>query len=122
MPQPDLEDIVARLKPYQFRIGGEAERLVRYGKVIMPFLMVRMKELPGNGYRSPRYAAAIFAQRIIEDEDQRRRPYIAEYGYVDAGTDRSELLLKWWTEEGEAFLGGDDWSLPEGMLVREARH
>lgn len=113
LTQPDPAAHVARLKAYNFREGGEADRLLGYGKAVMPALMKRLSQLPGGRELSARTYAATLASRIIASEDDRRRGSdLSRLGPPGPGSDLSTELLAWWDEEGERFLRGDEWKLP----------
>ncbi len=113
LPQPDPVAQVARLKDYNFREGGEAEKLFGYGKAVMPPLFDRMTKLPGGSPASPRSYAVRLALRIIAHEDGVRRASRSPDPAIPVGTgDASESLLAWWRRESERFMSGDDWAMP----------
>jgi hypothetical protein len=113
IPPPDPAAHVARLKPYNFREGGDADRLVGYGKAVMPALLTRVPELPGGSEVSPRAYAATLGLRIIDAEDRKRRGLEDDATPIHPTKDVSRELLVWWSAEGERFLAGDDWLLPD---------
>ena len=113
LPQPDPAAEVARLKKYNFRDGGVADRLLGYGKSVMPALVARIPELPGGSAASYRSYAAQLALRIVIAEDESRRPPGTPKPIItDAEADSSAAFLSWWEHESERFMAGDDWSLP----------
>jgi hypothetical protein len=113
LPQPDPASAVAKLKPYNFREGGDADRLPGFGKAVMPALVKRMSELPQGSEVSPRAYAATLAIRIIDSEDRKRHGLEGEREQdVRIARDCSRDILVWWSAEGKKFLAGDDWKLP----------
>ena len=101
------------LRPYNFREGGKAERLVRYGKAAMPPLMKRVAELSGGSVLAPREQATLLALRIVADEDaQRAGGSPRTVPALDPKKDPGGELLRWWAQEEDAFMTGDDWELP----------
>ncbi len=117
LPQPDPAAHVARLKAYSFREGGQADRLLGYGKVVMPALLRRMAALPGGRELSPRGYAARLALRIVAVEDGCRWDTLPpEIASAASGVDVSGDVLAWWSEEEARFMGGDDWKVP--LLLR----
>jgi hypothetical protein len=122
LPQPDPAAHVASLKKYNFREGGEAEKLVGYGKAVMPALVARLSELPGGSGASPRGYAAQLALKIVLVEDVLRRPP----GTLDpilpqTAADMSAAVMSWWSAESGRFMGGDDWTLPSMLRVPRAK-
>ena len=113
LPQPDPTADVARLKSYNFRKGGEADKLVGYGKAVMPSLVERVQGLPGGNAFSARSYGAYLALWIVIAEDNRRQPPgTPDRAVPDVEEDLSAALLSWWRQESERFMEGDDWSLP----------
>jgi hypothetical protein len=113
LPQPDAAAAVARLKTQNFREGGEAEKLVGYGKAVMPSLVARLPELPGGSVASPRSFAIRLALRIvIAEDDARRLPGTPACDIDDSTAHTSAEFLSWWRQESQRFMEGDDWQLP----------
>jgi hypothetical protein len=118
LPQPDPGAAVARLKNYNFRDGGEAEKLLGYGKSVMPSLVARLAELPGGGVASPRSYATRLALRIVIAEDELRRPPGTPSSKIDDSSAHSSAeFYSWWHQEWERFMAGDDWSLPAMLRI-----
>lgn len=121
LPQPDAAAHVARLKKYNFREGGEADKLFGYGKAVMPALLERLPSLPDGSAASPRSYAVRLALAIVLSEDAARRPPgTPDPVLPDAAGDVSAALLSWWSAESEQFLGGDDWTLPPMLRTPRA--
>jgi hypothetical protein len=113
LPQPAPAAAVARLKKYNFREGGEADKLAGYGKAVMPALAARITELPGGNPASPRSYAVRLALRIVIDEDgDRQSPGTLEPVIPADAEDVSAMFVSWWEHESDRFMGGDDWALP----------
>jgi hypothetical protein len=112
LPQPDPDAAVARLKTYNFREGGDADRLLGFGKAVMPALIKRMAGMPAGDEMSPRGYAATLGLRIIAAEDRKRRDDDTDTAPIHPTRDVSRELLVWWSAEGPRFLAGDDWKLP----------
>ncbi len=113
LPQPDPATSVARLKPYNFREGGEADQLLGYGKAVVPALLGRLDELPGTLPSSPREQAALLVLKIVAIEDGRRKgEEPREVASLNEAGCRSGELKRWWAQEGERFMKGDGWTLP----------
>lgn len=113
LPQPDPASAVARLKTHNFREGGEAEKLLGYGKAVMPSLVARLPELPGGSVASPRSFAIRLALKIVmAEDDERRPPGITAASIDDSTAHTSAEFLSWWHQESGRFMAGDDWSLP----------
>jgi hypothetical protein len=110
LPQPDPAAAVARLKPYNFRDGGEADKLLGYGKAVMPALVARLKELQGGYPASPRSYAVLLAVKIVNAEDEARREP-GSLAPVMRDTTAAEFTT-WWQQESERFMSGDEWALP----------
>lgn len=114
LPQRDPAAEVASLKNYNFRDGGEAEKLVRYGKRVMPALMARLATLPGKDGASPRGFGARLALLIVRNEDLLRRPAGGPGLAVPVtAAELSGPVLAWWGQESKAFMEGDAWAPPE---------
>jgi len=110
LPQPDPAAAVALLKPYNFRAGGEADRLLGYGKAVMPALIARITQLQGGSAASPRsYATQLALKIVIAEDEARTAPGSPAPVMRDSS---SGEFLKWWRLESERFMAGDDWSLP----------
>lgn len=116
LPQPDPAAIVGQLKSYQFRRGGEAEKLVDLGKVILPALVDRLGELPGTRQSSPRCVAALFVKRIIIAEQDARQEVVGRYRDRGPKEDCAGGLGEWWEQERQAFMAGDEWEFPFNLL------
>jgi len=120
LPQPDPAAAVASLKKHNFCEGGEAEKLVGYGKAVMPSLVARLAELPGGDVASPRSYAIRLALRIVIAEDELRRPPGTPAVKIDDSSAHSSAeFYSWWQQESERFMAGDEWSLP--TLLRSQR-
>lgn len=118
LPQPDPAARVAYLKNYNFRDGGEAEKLLGFGKAVMPALIARMERLPGGSGASAKAVAARVALRIVSDENELRRPPGgAEPSFLTSTSDLSREVLAWWAEESAKFMAGDDWKLPAAIRM-----
>lgn len=117
LPQPDASAAVDRLKPYNFHEGGEADKLLGYGKAVMPALVARITRLQGGYAASPRSYATALALKIVISEDDARR----ESGgpALLARDSTSVEFLNWWQQESARFMGGDDWALPPMLSVSE---
>lgn len=122
LAQPDPAALVERLKKRNFTEGGEAEKLMHAGKVIVEPLLRRMESLPGGNSRSPRYIAERIVVQVLIEEDQKRRNaansealrYALPRGDIDVA------LSAWFEAEGESFLDGDEWRLPAFLVPLEA--
>jgi len=115
LPQPDPLAAVRRLKPYNFRDGGEADKLLGYGKAVMPSLVARIAQLQRGYAASPQSYAITLALKIVISEDDARR----ESGgpaFVARDTTSTEFI-NWWQHESEPFMAGDDWDLPPMLGV-----
>jgi hypothetical protein len=110
LPQPDPTTAVARLKPYNFREGGEADKLLGYGKAVMPALVARTAQLQGGYAASPKSYAILLALKIVVAEDEARRERGSPAAVLRDTT--SAEFLTWWQQESERFMAGDDWTLP----------
>lgn len=117
LPQPDAAAAVARLKPYNFREGGEADKLLGYGKAVMPALVARIAQLPGGYAASPKSYAILLAVKIVLTEDEARRAP-GSPSPVMRDTSSAEFLT-WWQQEAERFMEGDDWALAPMLRVPE---
>jgi len=118
LPQPDPAAAVARLKKHNFRDGGEADKLLGYGKAVIPPLVARLAELPGGSVASPRSYAARLALRVVIAEDAERKPPGSPAPVIpDSAADLSAAFLSWWQKESERFMADDDWSLPAMLRV-----
>jgi hypothetical protein len=116
LPQPDPAAAVANLTKHNFREGGEADNLLGYGKVVMPFLVARLPALPGGSAASPRsYAIRLALKIVIAEDDLRRAPGTPAPKIDDSTSHSSAEFYSWWRQEAERFMAGDDWALP-GML------
>jgi hypothetical protein len=115
LPQPDPSAAVERLKPYNFRDGGDADTLLGYGKAVMPALVARLPLLQGGYAASPRSYATALALKIVISEDDARRDSGGP-AVVVRDTTSGEFLV-WWQHESERFMGGDDWALPPMLRV-----
>jgi hypothetical protein len=113
LPQPDPASSVARLKTHNFREGGEAEKLLGYGKAVMPSLVARLPDLPGGSVASPRsFAIRLALKIIIAEDDARRAPGTPACNIDDSSAHTGAEFLSWWRQESARFMDGDDWSLP----------
>jgi hypothetical protein len=118
LPQPDPAGAVARLKKHNFREGGEADKLVGYGKAVMPYLVARLAELPGGSVASPRsYAIRLALRIVIAEDDERRLPGTPACDVDDSTAHTGAEFLSWWHQESERFMAGDDWLLPAMLRV-----
>lgn len=113
LAQPDPAVRVAGLKKYNFCEGCEADKLVGYGKAVMPALVARLAELPGGSASSPRsYAAHLAVEIILAEHERRQPPGSPALTIPELAADDSAAILDWWRGESERFMGGDEWSLP----------
>jgi hypothetical protein len=114
LPQPDPAAAMESLKPYNFHEGGEADKLLGYGKAVMPALVARLTHLQG-GYLSPQSYATALALKIVISEDDARRdsggPAVVERDPTSAE------FLDWWRQESERFMAGNDWTVPPMLRV-----
>ena len=110
-------EFVADLKKYSFARGAQAESVVRFGKQALPPLMKRIPQLPGTRDPSPRQFAVLLVKRILVLEDRKRRGAGEELRYGSPRGDRTDALLDWWGKQRDAFMNGDDWTLPADVLI-----
>jgi hypothetical protein len=116
LPQPDPAAAVADLTKHNFREGGEADKLLGYGKAVMPSLVARLPALPGGSAASPRsYAIRLALKIVIAEDDLRRAPGTPAPKIDDSTSHSSAEFYSWWRQEAERFMAGDDWALP-GMF------
>jgi hypothetical protein len=114
LPQPDPSITIMRLEDSDFTMGGRATALITVGKAAVPALMERLRTLPGGGTESPRaFADWVIKQILVDASDsrlgERRTAFFTEDG--------SAKLLEWWSREGQRFMEGDGWEIPEGAIT-----
>jgi hypothetical protein len=120
LPQIDPADQVERLKAHNFRSGGEADKLLRFGKLVVPALIARLPELPAKRNSSPRHYATRLVLKILVAEDVKRRGISADdVQHLSPSGELAEALLAWWEDEAERFMSGDAWELPDVLQVRQ---
>ena len=121
LPQPDPAAEVAQLKKYNFCDGCEADKLLGYGKAVMPSLVARLVELPGGSVASPRsYAVRLALKIVIAEDELRRSPGTPAPVLPDSRSDSEAAFLAWWRDASERFMGGDDWPLPPMLPIPPA--
>ena len=76
----------------------------------MPPLIARLKQLQGGSSAAPRSYAVLLALKVVAAADQARTAPGSPTPVILDNT--SGEFLKWWQQESERFLTGDDWTLP----------
>jgi hypothetical protein len=87
-----------------------------WGKPVVPPLLERMESLPGDRPGTPRWVAGRLVLKLIVEADMERRGDSGTLEYSTPPEDHFEALRRWWAKEGDAFLSGDGWALPEGVI------
>lgn len=122
LPQPDPVAAIARLKNYNFVEGGEADKLLGYGKAVMPPLVARLSQLPGGHAASPQSYAVRLALRVVIDADEDRRPPGTPDPVVaEPDSELTAAFLMWWQRESGRFMAGDDWALPPMLQLPRSK-